>query len=378
MNEEKEKELRSIVANEPENVHAWINLGIYLEKIKKDFFEAEKIYRKAIKINPDFYGSWLKLGIFLLYNGNNIEEAIVKLKKANKLNPTEKIALYFLGIAFSETNQINKSIEVLKKAIEIDPNFENAWYKLGSLLENSKKNIDGAINAYNKVININPMDSDTWEKLGNLLYREKKDYENAKFAFEKALESNPSHIPTLFSYGFFLLEQNKKEQAEEYFLKILKNNTDNFLIKGIVQKIRNFYTPSIESARKSHEYDLGDYRAILFSDIIQIGNIKYKYIIEVKKKEDPIPISYISSEYNNMFEELGGGQFFFCAFEKTGHFNFGNSDDYGDLEIFLNLAIDYIVKKYKIDESQIPELPKVPKTIDFKKISASFHPQNNE
>ena len=91
MRDEKEKELRSIVVNEPENVHAWINLGIYIEIKKRDIAKAEEIYRKDIEINPNFHGSWLNLGIMILYNKNDINEAIFNLKKANELMQLKKI-----------------------------------------------------------------------------------------------------------------------------------------------------------------------------------------------------------------------------------------------------------------------------------------------
>ena len=75
---------------------------------------------------------------------------------------------------------------------------------------------------------------------------------------------------------------------------------------------------------------------------------------------------------------MGGGRFFLCAFEKTGHLNFGNSNDYGDLDIFINLAIKYIAQKCNIQESQLPDLPKISESPDFTKSIASFRPNNKE
>ena len=97
--------------------------------------------------------------------------------------------------------------------------------------------------------------------------------------------------------------------------------------------------PSIESAEVLCRYRLGPYGASLFGDIESSGSVHYLYVlalIEVAQEEVSL---YVTSEVNELAQELGGGSHFLCVFNNEGHHNLGNSDDWADLERFATKAL---------------------------------------
>jgi cytochrome c-type biogenesis protein CcmH/NrfG len=109
-----------IVAREPNNAQAWIQLG-------NDYFDTHQS-RKAIEA----YGNALKLA------------------------PNNPDVLTDQGVMFREVGEYDKAIANFEKANQIDPKHTQSLYNLGVVYGYDKKDAARAIETWNRVIAVAP------------------------------------------------------------------------------------------------------------------------------------------------------------------------------------------------------------------------------
>jgi hypothetical protein len=128
------------------------------------------------------------------------------------------------------------------------------------------------------------------------------------------------------------------------------------------------YAPVVNSARTKKRYMCGPYEAAFLDLIVAEGPIGYEFIIVVFEQQATAPFLFVTSEKNDhgaeadIFQELGlepdmlslktGKSHFLCLFDKTGHHNLGDSDEWGDAGKFELAAL-------KILAEQLGETPVV-------------------
>lgn len=115
-------ELEKVVAQEPKNRQAWIQLG-------NDYFDTEQpqkaitAYQKALDLDPNNPGNaniltdqgvmFRKMGWF--------DKAIANFEQSQKLDPKHQQSLYNLGIVYGfDLKQADKAIAVLTRYLQID------------------------------------------------------------------------------------------------------------------------------------------------------------------------------------------------------------------------------------------------------------------
>jgi hypothetical protein len=98
------------------------------------------------------------------------------------------------------------------------------------------------------------------------------------------------------------------------------------------------YAPQVVSARTKRHYDLGGHRAVLLGDIVSAGPVRYEYILAVY---DPAgePCLFVASEVNEGRQAMGGGSHFLGVFPGDCHANYGDSDEWADMERFAERAV---------------------------------------
>jgi tetratricopeptide (TPR) repeat protein len=112
------------------------------------------------------------------------------------------------------------AIAVYDRFVLRQPNEATAQFNL-ALLYKKEKRFDEARSAYEKAIGLgirNPQE--TYSNLG-VLYAELRDPENATTMYRRALEIAPDYLPALFNLAGLLEELGEREEAIEYFEKIL-------------------------------------------------------------------------------------------------------------------------------------------------------------
>jgi tetratricopeptide (TPR) repeat protein len=146
-----EKDFRSILQDQPENVPALIALGnLKLELGRADDVEdALDSFQKAVKkesTNSDALFGYGKALVLL----NRVDEAISPLTRAVTIDPKNAEAFRYRGTAYSGLYKTKQAIDDLKHAIELNPEDYEAYFSLGVVhmrLEDYKPAVDQFIDA---------------------------------------------------------------------------------------------------------------------------------------------------------------------------------------------------------------------------------------
>ena len=136
----------------------------------------------------------------------NEEKVISDIENQIAKQPDNKTLYYYLGIAYSATNDQEKAIAAYKKAVEIDPDYADANRNASATIINSVRDQLNQLNSDKSLSN-----SDYATKVAAL----KEKIKEALPYLEKVVESDPSDIDALRSLkGYYDFQQDEAKSAE--------------------------------------------------------------------------------------------------------------------------------------------------------------------
>jgi cytochrome c-type biogenesis protein CcmH/NrfG len=130
-------QMQQVVARDPRNVQAWIQLG-------NDYFDtrqpqkAVEAYARALELRPNDPNVLTDQGV-MYRELHQYDAAIANFQKANQTDPKHVQSLYNLGVVYlNDLKQPKKAIEAWNKVIQIAPQSEQAA-QARSGIEEAKK-----------------------------------------------------------------------------------------------------------------------------------------------------------------------------------------------------------------------------------------------
>ncbi|MHA1306508.1 MAG: tetratricopeptide repeat protein [Candidatus Heimdallarchaeota archaeon] len=167
--------------------------------------------------------------------------------------------------------------------------------------------------------------------------------------YRELLAKDPAKAETAYKLGNLLLKKNDLKAAAVVFLEGFKLNPYcTLLLKGYFDATKSgFYIPSIIAATPVKDLIIGNYRAVILTEIRYTGSIAYDYIMFLYDRDNLIPIYYVSLETNTLYDEMGGPKNFLCAFDESGHTNFGGFEQESTVDNFEKKAIEVVKTKYQ-------------------------------
>lgn len=163
------------------------------------------------------------------------------IEKAIQLGP-KSILLYFRkGLICLILEKYTLAEQAFKECLQFDRTFGPAYTNLGiALLRNNKLEQAKTICEHAlQEINLEEDEVLVLNTLGNTLENMHK-YSEAWLKYEKALEIKPNYPAVLTNMGNLLLAQNKKEQASEYYRRVLQQNSDAAEVHHYLSKTLNY------------------------------------------------------------------------------------------------------------------------------------------
>jgi cytochrome c-type biogenesis protein CcmH/NrfG len=113
-------QLQSVVARDPKNVRAWVELG-------NDYFDtrqpqkAVEAYGRALELQPNDPNVLTDQGV-MYRDLRQFDKALANFEKANKIDPSHVQSLFNLGVVYAnDVDQPKKAIEAWTKVIQIAP-----------------------------------------------------------------------------------------------------------------------------------------------------------------------------------------------------------------------------------------------------------------
>jgi tetratricopeptide (TPR) repeat protein len=291
----------------------------------------------------------------VLFNQKQFSEALIYFEKAYKLAPQDSWILFHVGLTCGELKQFAKAISYYERFLEIEPDNVNVLFNLG-IMYGQNNDWSNAEKTYRQVLEFLPTDISAWLNLGYALEQQSK-IDEAIETYKEALTRDPTYGKAYFNLGQLLTKQGRKDEAIKIYRKAIENNPFSTIF---LQSIYNLtgskrYIPWIIYANQLKHYEFGDYSATIVGDIQASGQIGYKYIMLVYKKDDLIePIYYLALESSVATAQHGDAQLFFCAFDDHGHVNFGLLDGALSVEDFAKEALVKVAQKYNLPLDSLP------------------------
>lgn len=116
---------QALVARDPKNVQAWIQLG-------NDFFDTNQAqksieaYGRALELRPNDPNVLTDQGVMYRALGQ-YDKAIANFEKANRADPAHVQSLFNMGVVYAhDLKQPKKAIEAWNRVIQVAPQSEQA------------------------------------------------------------------------------------------------------------------------------------------------------------------------------------------------------------------------------------------------------------
>ncbi|WP_423191965.1 tetratricopeptide repeat protein [Cupriavidus sp. H18C2] len=142
-----------IAASHPDDPVAWFDRGVALEPVSPG--EAEAAYRTAVAQAPDFLDAWLNLGCLLCDQGR-LAEAIAQYRQALSYLSRQPLIHFNLGVALEDAGSMREALQSYHACIALAPDFADAHYNAARLHE-ALGDPHRAIRHYNQYRKLEPV-----------------------------------------------------------------------------------------------------------------------------------------------------------------------------------------------------------------------------
>jgi len=181
--------------------------------------EAERIYRALAAPGPH-RGIALEALADLYLHQQRLDEAHNTLRALNEEDPDNLHYCTLLANFFDSGGQTQAAIDEYLRLLQRQPDIAVAYFNLALLYKKLKRYPD-ALAAYEDSIRLE-IDhvEEVYSNMGNL-YCDMQQEDRAREMYERALELAPDYIPALFNFAGYLEEIDEKQQAMDYYERIL-------------------------------------------------------------------------------------------------------------------------------------------------------------
>ncbi|UCE98601.1 MAG: tetratricopeptide repeat protein [Planctomycetota bacterium] len=207
-----------------DNFIAYLNLGNYFAKERKEAGEAIGYYRKAIQIHRKYVDAHYNLGIALGLE-KRYDEAIEAYKRVLRLREEHWRARLRLADTLVKKGRLEEAIEQYSRVVEIKPRHAEVHNNFGLALVR-KGDIDEAIRHYERSLDIRPDSVEVLNNLGNALVKQKR-FEEAVLYLKKALSLDASFFKTYYNLGNALQQMGRIDEAAEYYREAVHLRPDD-------------------------------------------------------------------------------------------------------------------------------------------------------
>ena len=203
--------LRKVLAAQPQNAGAMINLGMALSQTRKTS-EAIPVLQHAVALAPNDVVAHQDLAAALV-QANQFADAIAELHTALQLAPDLPQLHYDLGFAYKMQDDAANAIPELEAAERLDTHQAEAPYLLGVLYMQTGRYEDAA-RELKASLTLRPQNGDGWATLGSV-YSKLDRLPEATSALEEAIRQLPQQPDPHLTLAAVLVKQNKPAEATD-------------------------------------------------------------------------------------------------------------------------------------------------------------------
>jgi len=203
--------LRKVLAKQPGNAAAMINLGMALSQTQHTA-EAVPVLQRAVSLAPNDVTAHQNLAAALVQL-NQFADAILQLRAALALAPDLPQLHYDLGVAYKMQDDAANAVPELETAERLDPKQAESPYLLGVLYMQTGRYEDAARELKTSLA-LRPQNGDGWATLGSV-YSKLDRLPEATAALEEAIKQLPQQPDPRLTLAAVLIKQNRPAEATE-------------------------------------------------------------------------------------------------------------------------------------------------------------------
>ncbi|MBS4209771.1 tetratricopeptide repeat protein [Bacillus sp. FJAT-50079] len=185
--------------------------------------KALNAFKKLKEMDPDYHSLYLYLAKCYEHE-NDIKSALEAVKFGLELDEYNKDLHFYAGNLFLKNNNEQEAEHYFREALALDPEFVMAALNINKLLIHQER--------YEEVLEIIHMLDDgnadpqfQWDAAVSFQHTEQ--YSMALKHYELAYNDFKHNRDFLVDYGYFLLEEGKREESSHLFKKLLQMEPDN-------------------------------------------------------------------------------------------------------------------------------------------------------
>jgi tetratricopeptide (TPR) repeat protein len=187
----------------PQSAVGYIQMG-NLKLLQKQYIDAGKAFQQALDRDPNSNDALS--GLMNTYLAQNQTDKVIAAANAQIAKSANNSAFYdLLGtVLFNSKKDLDGAEAAFTKAAQLDKNNSDALLKLGQV-QVAKGSADQALATYKRSLQDNPHEAMFYILMGEL-YEHKQDWANAKDAYQKALEIKPENPLASNNLAYVMLQ----------------------------------------------------------------------------------------------------------------------------------------------------------------------------
>ena len=200
---------------------AYHNLGAVYQKQGK-VHEAIEIYEKALHYEPEQIHTQKSLAEVEVDRVKLFNQVILRSQTAISMQPDSADNYRKLGLAYYHSGHWNQAIEMLKIALQLEPNSAKRQADLSKV----KLQLDRHLNQELETCYKSPQNAEIYHRIGQIQLM-KGEFQNAEHSFRQSLKLLSNNTIVHLSLGETLYKQNKLEDANEAYSKVITQQPAN-------------------------------------------------------------------------------------------------------------------------------------------------------
>ncbi len=211
---------RSLVANEPANSRAHLNLGVQLAEAHR-FAESEQEFKTSLRLHPQAADTEYNLGLTLV-NLDRPGDALVHYQNAVRLNPDYGLAHAGLASLLLQAGSLSAAQPEFEAAARLLPDAPEAHLGLANIyIQNHQWDLATA--QYRRALELAPDNAAACFNLGNLLVQANK-IADAEKQFAAVVRLNPAFADGHGNLAYCLTLLNRYDEAIREYEAALRLN----------------------------------------------------------------------------------------------------------------------------------------------------------
>ena len=198
--------------------------AIFLETVRGDMDQAEKLFQRAITADPEIDATFLgAYAAFLHTVRGDMDQAEKLYQQATDADPTNANILGAYAI-FLETvrGDMDQAEKLYQQAINADPHHARNLGNYADFLENIRGDMDQAEKLYQQATDADPNDARNLRTYALFLHTVRADMDRAQDMYQRAITADPHHARNLGAYALFLhTKRGNIDQAEQMYQRAI-------------------------------------------------------------------------------------------------------------------------------------------------------------